>query len=195
MTYTRWRVWLVGVILLFAVPVSAGPGPVADCSGQTEGTECVDNDGNPCTLAACDEEGECDQQFDSAPEGTTCPDLDGEPICSIPAGCDGDGRCVENPVTPGTPCPDIDDNVCTIASCSPSGACSQDRNRAPEGTECPDTDGLSTTHPGCVGRDCVQTFRVDGGFGVPALSTAAVASLAIMLMGLGFWQVRRRSRR
>ena len=191
MTYTRWRVWLVSMFLFVALPAAA---QVTNCTGEADGVACVDNDGNPCTIAECDEE-ECDQEADSAPQGTTCPDLDGEPDCSIPAGCDGSGRCVENPVTPGTPCPDVDNNVCTIASCNPSGSCSQDRSRAPEGTECPDTDGLSTTHTGCIGRDCVQTFRVDGGFGVPALSTAAVASLAIMLMGLGFWQVRRRSRR
>jgi hypothetical protein len=147
MVSTQWRVWLVLSMLIVAVSAGA---QVTDCTGEQDGTPCVDTDNNICTNAACDHE-ECNQQFSLQPPGTTCPDTDG--------------------------------NVCTIPSCNPSGDCSQNRSRAPEGTECGD-------NARCDGEgNCRQV----SGNPAPALSVTGMVCLTTVLVGLGFWQMRRRS--
>ncbi|MCK6554681.1 hypothetical protein L6Q96_08905 [Candidatus Binatia bacterium] len=48
----------IAVALLGAAPTVA---QVADCTGQPSGVPCTDTDNNPCTSAACDGAGTCDQ--------------------------------------------------------------------------------------------------------------------------------------
>lgn len=191
MTKSLGRAWVVLAILVMARPVAAGV-PVTDCASKADGIECVDEDDNPCTLAACDDEA-CDQNFGSAPSGTSCPDTDGD-ICSNP-GCNGSGLCdqVHTVADPGTTCPDTDGDPCSIPSCNFVGGCNQTRSRAPAGTECPDTDGIPNTQAACDGvGNCVQNFVPAPSSGVPALSVVNVTFLAGILLAFGGWRLRRR---
>jgi len=101
MTETRRRVWLVLAMLIVAVP--AGAGPVADCTGQPNGTLCTDTDGDLCSIAACDM-GLCEQHFSMQPPGTSCPDTDNN-ACTIPS-CNPVGGCNQSRARAraGTPC-------------------------------------------------------------------------------------------
>lgn len=74
---------------MLMVAVSAGA-QVTDCTGEADGTPCVDTDLNVCTNAACEMEA-CNQQFSLQPPGTTCPDTDGN-VCTIPS-CNAVGDC------------------------------------------------------------------------------------------------------
>jgi hypothetical protein len=69
----RWSIWLLilGVLLLLNAPVRA-----QECDGQESGFPCTDTDGDPCTLAQCNGNGTCVQNFDQALNGTSCPDTD-----------------------------------------------------------------------------------------------------------------------
>jgi len=56
-----------------------------------DSTPCTDTDGNECTTAGCDSEGECVQTHITDPPSTPCTDTDGDECTT--AGCDGSGMC------------------------------------------------------------------------------------------------------
>jgi len=123
------------------------------CEPVQNSTPCTDVDGNPCTIAGC-ENGFCIQAH-ILPDSTPCPDIGNE--CAT-AGCDGAGNCDQNhvPEQDSTPCTDTDGNVCTLAGCDGLGTCDQ-RHQLPDSTPCPDT-GDECASAGCDGAgNCDQS--------------------------------------
>jgi hypothetical protein len=109
------------------------PGPALDC-----------DDGDPCTLDACDPVAGCVHA--AGPAGTACSDGD---ACSGNDVCDGYGRCVAGSrAAAGTPCDDGD--PCTGGDvCDAFGMC-RSQGPAAAGTACQD------------GNDCTTDDVCDG---------------------------------
>jgi hypothetical protein len=83
-------------------------------------TPCPDTDGNLCTTAGCDGNGNCNQ----AHIPTVCTP-DNNP-CTDPPVCNPNTGLCEEPNTPAsTPCPDTDGDPCTVAGCDGNGVCNQ----------------------------------------------------------------------
>jgi hypothetical protein len=118
---------------------------VCDPTPLQDSNPCTDNDGNLCTTAGCDGQGNCDQNHITKP----CPTTE----CNTGVCDTGTGLCV--PVQPSTPCGDTDQNVCTTAGCeldNPElGVCVQTHIFADNSTPCPDADNNACTTPGCNG--------------------------------------------
>ena len=121
MTQSRWQVWLVFAILLVTLPAVA---QVTDCTGQPDGTVCVDDGVDPCMLPGCENEA-CNQNFEPASPGTPCPDTD-DNVCTIPS-CRPSGECGQDRARAeaGTPCPDTDGQMNTHAACDGDRTCDQ----------------------------------------------------------------------
>ncbi|MBI4701946.1 MAG: carboxypeptidase regulatory-like domain-containing protein, partial [Deltaproteobacteria bacterium] len=100
------------------------------CNGAgvcAAGTPLVVDDGNPCTIDACDPV--TGVAHSPAPPGAPCPDAD---KCNGAETCNGQGSCL-----PGQPVPVDDQNPCTADSCNPA---SGEVTHTPlvQGTPCPD---------------------------------------------------------
>ncbi len=109
-------------------------------AGICVGTDIVCDDGNACTLDACDAVSGC--TFPDASDGSACDDGND---CTDGDLCD-QGECVGESVTCN------DDNPCTTDSCAPVGGC----GFAPvaDGTACDDGD-ICTVSESCVASECV----------------------------------------
>src|SRR5438876_114298 len=152
---------------------------LCDTSNVANSTPCSDTDGNLCTTAGCDGQGNCDQNHMTKPcpaadecngvcdtttgkctpkTSTPCTDSDGN-TCTT-AGCEIDptnsdhGVCVQTHMfaSSSTPCADTDGNNCTTAGCNGQGVCDQNHMFAANSTPCPDTDNDSCTTAGCNGQ-------------------------------------------
>src|SRR5438876_7538392 len=120
---------------------------LCDTSNVANSTPCSDTDGNFCTTAGCDGQGNCDQNHMTK----TCPPADQ---------CNGVCDTITGKCTPktSTPCTDTDGNACTTAGCelSPTnpelGVCVQTHMFASNSTPCADTDNNACTTAGCNGQ-------------------------------------------
>jgi hypothetical protein len=121
-----------------------------DGAGPCAGVPPDLDDGNPCTIDACDPA----QGITHTPAaaGSAC---GGGGVCEVV--CDGAGQCV-----PGAP-PDLDDgNPCTIDTCDP--AMGIVHAPAPAGTPCPDADPCTLeTCDGASACAIVVAAAVDDG--------------------------------
>jgi hypothetical protein len=106
-----------------------GPAPVLD-------------DGNPCTVDACDPM--LGVTHTPAATGTSCAN---GAVCDGAETCDGAGTC-----QPGTPLPTDDGNPCTVDSCDPTAGVVH--APAANGTSCADTD-LCNGSETCQAAACV----------------------------------------
>ena len=167
MTKIAWGLWLVFATLVVALPATA---QVEDCTGQMDGTLCLnDRDDNPCTPPVC-AAGDC---------------VPGTPT---PGVCCTDGT---NPDLPGTACADTDGDICSIPSCNAVGDCNQGGSRMEDGTACPDTDGQENTVAACSDGVCNQRFTAPAISAAPALSAMGGALLLSTLVALGYRRLRR----
>lgn len=105
------------------LPVQVGTNPDVEC-----------DDGNPCTVDACDGSGGC-LNF-AAPFGTTCGDANSD-SCSNADTCDGSGNCIANDLPAGTACGGAPDACSLQDTCNGSGAC-VDNGYTNAGTACGD---------------------------------------------------------
>ena len=106
------------------------PGPAKNC-----------DDGNPCTIDACDAAAGCTVTND---DGKAC-DADGNP-CTAGDACNA-GKC-----EPGAPKKCLSGDACIDAKCDPlSGQCKL--KAKPEGAPCDDNSSCTTTD-GCKGGSC-----------------------------------------
>jgi hypothetical protein len=133
----------VGLALIWLSSGSPGAnagGGDPDCDFVPPGSLCDDTDNNPCTRAACNLIGNCDQDFFLL-VGQSCPDTDGNECTA--AACDASGNCDQNEPDDSL-CDDGD--ACTTDSCDPStGACSH-------GDAC--DDGNPCTSEACGSTGC-----------------------------------------
>src|SRR5438876_1150878 len=152
---------------------------LCDTSNVANSTPCSDTDGNACTTAGCDGQGNCDQnhvakQCPPADEcngvcdtttgkctpktSTPCTDSDGN-TCTT-AGCEISptnaelGVCVQTHMfaSNSAACADTDGNNCTTAGCNGQGVCDQNHLFAANSTPCPESDGNLCTTAGCNGQ-------------------------------------------
>jgi hypothetical protein len=126
-----------------------------------DSTSCADTDGDLCTVAGCDGQGNCDQNHII----TTCTSND----CNTGV-CNPDtGLCT--PIEPSTPCPDTDANPCTQAGCEVldnQGICVQTHLVVPDSTPCTDSDQDICTVAGCDAQGtCDQTHIIIDPCGPP----------------------------
>src|SRR5437667_7743197 len=121
---------------------------LCDTSNVANSTPCSDTDGNACTTAGCDGQGDCDQNHMTKP----CPPAD---ECN--GVCDSTtGKCT--PKT-STPCTDSDGNTCTTAGCEMSptnpelGVSGRAHVLTPDSSRCRITAATCKTKAGCNGQE------------------------------------------
>jgi hypothetical protein len=137
------------------------------CIPEPNSTPCPDTDGNECTDAGCDGEGNCDQNH-ILPDSRPCADTGNE--CAA-AGCDGAGNCdqLHVPEPNSTPCADTDNNVCTEAGCDGLGACDQS-HVTPDSTPC-GAGGNECATAGCDGNGVCDPMHVPAPNSTPCADT------------------------
>ncbi len=141
------------------------------CTGAGQFTPCPDIDNDPCTRAACDGAGNCDQRGLFAGQFSECPDTDNDPCTR--AACDGVGNCNQGQLSAGNgaECPDTDNDPCTRAACDGAGSCNQRQLFAGNGAECLDTDDDPCTRAACDGAGNCNQRQLFAGTGATCPDT------------------------
>ncbi len=151
-----------------------GSGQCESAPDPAAGTPCADTDGAPCTSAACDGAGACDQSFTLRPADSPCEE-DGN-LCTTDR-CDGAGTCT---VGAAVVCQSADGQCDGGEACNPATGGCDPLPDAPVGTPCDDgrrclinetCDGfgecrLADLSPECLGGfKCYKTVQINPSFG------------------------------
>jgi hypothetical protein len=156
-----------------------GSGQCEPAPDPAAGTPCADTDGAPCTSAACNGTGTCDQNFTLRPAETPC-EADGN-LCTADR-CDGAGTCT---VGAAVTCQSADGQCEGGEACNPATGGCEPLPDAPAGTPCDDgrrclinesCDGfgkcqLADLAPECLGGfKCYKTVQINPPFGKLSVS-------------------------